>query len=463
MSDILALDLGSTRIKLGALDANGGLRIAGRRKAPLLLEQGDRRTSDPYAYLQAADELLARQRPARGTALGLTTQRSSFLLWERHSGRPVTPLISWQDLRADAWCRAHAERRAGWLRETGLRLSPHYAAPKLAMLLEEDPDLRDRAQRGLILFGTLDTWLLWQWTDGGHFETDVSVAARTMLVALATGDWGPALLAAFGVPRAMLPRIRSSNGFHLQTNRRVGVAATVADQAAGAIPLFYSEPDCVYLNAGTGTFAMRAASGLAPPGYQTALLDGALPGPGSLWEGAVNGGAQLMQDFTLPADLATMLLLLPDGAFAIPDHSGLGAPYWRADLSLHLSRAALDLDGEGRRLLLFQCFLFRIRQIIEGLFPDDPPRKVVLSGGLTARRGFAALLRAFLRLPLFVLAERDMGLWGAAWLAGGCSFRPQFKLRPANPSPLADGMEQRYRQWLLWMEKTTAQSSDGGG
>ena len=456
MSDVLALDFGSTRIKLGSLNDKGRLRILGKVSAPQLEERENRRTADPFAYLRAADHLLSRVRHSRGRRLGLTSQRSSFLLWERHSGRPLTPLISWQDLRADDWCRAHAHLGARLRKETGLVLSPHYAATKLAVLFQEDPHLRSQAERGLVLFGTLDTWLLWHWTDGGVFETDVTIAARTMLVSSATRDWDSSLLDLFGVPRAALPRVRNTSSCQIQTNRGVAITATLADQAAGALPLFFVQPQCAYVNAGTGTFIMRSGHHQAPDGYQTALLAAGQTGPESFWEGGVNAGAHLMRGLDLPNELADLSAALPEDGFAVPDRAGLGAPYWRADLSMTLSSSAQKLGAGPRGWLLFEAYLFRIRQVIEGLFPGQAPELVVLSGGLALRHGFAELLAAFLPFPVRVLPEGDMGLWGAAWLAGGRIPKPCFTLKPLAASPTPLPLEQKYQRWLQWMTELTS-------
>src|SRR5260221_3060039 len=157
----LSLDLGTTLIKSSRLSDSGALGELFSTPAPPLTGEGMIRESDPIAYLDAAGELLKRAAaglPA-GTPLGIATQRSSFLLWDKATAQPHTPLISWQDRRAAGWCNAHAAEEKFIRETTGLRLSPHYAGPKVAALLEESPWLRDGMAAGETLFGSLESCL----------------------------------------------------------------------------------------------------------------------------------------------------------------------------------------------------------------------------------------------------------------------------------------------------------------
>jgi len=176
----LALDLGTTRIKLGELRANGELRVIGTRDSPRVAGAGLVRESDAARWLNAVRELLAGA-GGGGMPLGLSSQRSSFLLWRRADGHPLTPLISWQDRRAQDWCDRHPHLEPVIARRAGLRLSPHYAGPKLASLLEQRPDWRGGLAGGETLFGTLDTWVAWSLSARREHVTDLSMAARTGL------------------------------------------------------------------------------------------------------------------------------------------------------------------------------------------------------------------------------------------------------------------------------------------
>ncbi|MDO8311142.1 MAG: FGGY family carbohydrate kinase, partial [Sideroxyarcus sp.] len=177
----VALDLGTTTIKASLLSQAGMLGGIVARPAPVIVADGGRYESDASAYAKTADEVLAgclAQTDAR-PPLGLCSQRSSFLLWERASGQPVTPLISWQDDRGAESCAALRDREHTIRNLTGLPLTPYYFAPKLRVLLREHPTWRERLLSGKWLLGTLETFLIWRWTGGEQHVTDVSMAART--------------------------------------------------------------------------------------------------------------------------------------------------------------------------------------------------------------------------------------------------------------------------------------------
>ncbi len=446
----LALDLGTTRIKVGVFDEDG-FRVTGNVAAPPLHGESGIRISDPEAYLATARTLVRAAGAPPGTPLGITTQRSSFLLWEARTGKPVTPLLSWQDLRARAWCRrnAHLEDHAA----TGLPLSPHYAATKLALLLEQDVSLHKRAQRGEVLFGTLDSFLLRNWTGGRVHQTDVSMAARTLLVDLDGDDWCAERLRRFGIPRAMLPEIRPTHGCHIETDTGYPVTATIADQPAGALPLFARFPGAAHINSGTGTFIMRFRTSAAPPGYLSALVGNTFLGrPTIFWEGGIHAGALLLSKTPDPIDFYSEEFAVPAGCFAVPDSPGLGAPYRRSDLSLLLSERARRLSPTRRNLAMILFLLFRIRQVIEGLFGSVPPERIMLTGGLAGRSDLPTALAAFLDQPVYLLRETEMGLWGAGWLAAGHGTPPQFDLTPVPVSRSLAHWEPKYRHWKTWLE-----------
>ena len=140
-----------------------------------------------------------------GLPLGIASQRSSFVLWDPTSGEAATPLISWQDRRAADWCRRHADLEPEVFRRTGLVLSGHFAGPKLAALQQADPQLAERMRGDELRFGTLESWLIWLWSGGRVHQTDPTMAARTAMLDLNSGEWSEALLTCFGVPLRMLP------------------------------------------------------------------------------------------------------------------------------------------------------------------------------------------------------------------------------------------------------------------
>jgi len=448
--DAFALDLGSTRIKAGHLGPDGVLTLAGERPAPPLTGTGEIREGDAEAYVAAAVELL-RSAARPGVPWGIACQRSSFVLWEAASGRPVTPLISWQDRRAEAWCRAHTAIEPEVTRRTGLVLSPHYAGPKLAALLADDPDLRGGLAGGRLRFGTLETFLLWRLAGAMH-HTDLSMAARTLLVDLDAGDWGPGLLKTFGVPRAGLPAVGDTNGLALALPDGHTVTATVADQAAATLAALAGDPGHALVNLGTGGFVLRAVArrGDVPPRY--------LGGPmmrdsgGVRWaaEGTINGiGPAVGPGSTAVPDADPT----PD-ALCIPDTAGIGAPHWRADLGPVENAAFAALGPADRRRCVLEGIVFRVCAIVADLARAAPITGLVVAGGLAAEPFLAPAISACAGLPAFRLREPEATLLGAACLAAGTP-PPSPALDPVTPE--GNYLPGKFVRWKAWRDGVLAE------
>ncbi len=407
----LALDLGTTALKGGLIGGDGEWRRRESWPAPELSGSGGIRESDPRAWLGAAARALRElARGASGAPLGLTAQRSSFLLWEKISGRPLTPLIGWQDRRAADWCGQKRDQFAA-LGAKGLPLSPHYAGPKLAGLLEAHPDWRAGMAVGRILFGTLESWLLWHWAGGAMHCTDLSMAARTLLADPEAGDWDPARLGFFGVPRAGLPEIFPS--VHRAIPLRDGPVfrASLGDQPAALLAA--ARGGDALVNLGTGVFVQRATGADFSP--SPGLLAGPILGglqPLFASEGPVNGGADALAGLR-PPERWPAEDPAPEG-FCIPDAAGLGAPHWRPEIGLTF--AAPPADDAAKARLICEGLVFRVHELIAALFPDESPKRVLVTGGLS-RSPLIAQGLAALGHPVFAGDLPDASLTGAARLA----------------------------------------------
>ena len=241
---------------------------------------------DPYEIWTNVQEVVAGALDEAGlgvadlAALGITNQRETTVLWDRVTGEPVHHAINWQDTRTDHLCR-ELGGDAGQDRfraRCGLPLATYFAAPKIRWLLDHRPELQARAEAGEILFGTMDSWLVWNLT--GRHLTDVTNASRTMLMNLETLEWDDELLDAFGVPRAMLPEIRSSSEHFGEARGRLAglpVAAAVGDQQAalfGQTCFARGEAKCTY---GTGSFLVMNTGEVAGAVDHRAADDRGLP------------------------------------------------------------------------------------------------------------------------------------------------------------------------------------------
>lgn len=454
-----ALDLGSTRFKAALLHADGALGAILSEPAPALAGRDPIREGDPEEAFARADRLLERMARRRGAKrsrgpamlpLGIASQRSSFLLWDRRSGRPATPFVSWQDRRPLAWCRARAAADARLRRETGLRLSPHYAGPKVAFLLSRDPALRQRAAKGELLFGTLETYLLWRWTGGALHATDLTMAARTLLADPRAGGWSPRLLRFFGIPAPLMPRLLPTAGRNHPLPRGFLAAATVADQAAGLLAATGDDPRCVLVNLGTGCFVLRpTGTAWRPrPGYLAGPILASERARRYALEGTVNGGGAVADRFAPPPTPLPAADPAPE-AFCLPDSAGVGAPHWRAGGGFALSEAARRLSGHAARRTVLEGLLFRIREILEGI---GAPRntRLLLAGGLAEDPFVPAALAAALGRPVEVLEEPEATLLGAARLAAGLPPKAARRARRVRAGTAGAYLRPKYRRWRAW-------------
>ncbi|HWB37791.1 MAG TPA: glycerol kinase GlpK, partial [Rugosimonospora sp.] len=335
-------------------------------------------------------------------AIGITNQRETTLLWDAATGEPVAPAIVWQDTRTDQLIKelggdAGADRfRAA----TGLPLATYFSGPKIRWLLDADPGLARRAEAGEVLFGTLDTWLIWKMT--GRHATDVTNASRTMLMNLSTLDWDPELLSAFGIPRAMLPEILPSSAVYAEARGDlwgVPVASALGDQQAalfGQTCFAPGEAKCTY---GTGSFLLLN-TGVTPVASERGLLTtvgyqvGSQP-PVYALEGsiAVTGAlVQWLRDnlglISTAAEINDLAAQVTDngGCYFVPAFSGLFAPYWRPDARgviagltgyvtrAHLARAVLEATA------------WQVKDVVEAMAQESgvPPATLKVDGGMTA-------------------------------------------------------------------------------
>ncbi len=245
---ILALDQGSTSSRAIVFDPYGRVHAQAQVKLPTRCPKPGWVEHDPRQLLTGQISAVNRAINQLGSqkkgiiALGIANQRSTLLLWERQSGRPLTPAISWQDHRAAELCKSLADHKTTELirQKTGLRLTPYYAAPKLAWQLEHIPQARKRAEQGDLLCGTVNSYLIWHLTRGQAHLTDHTNAARMLLMDLSTFYWDHELVNLFGIPSQILPRIVCTSQY--QGTARIGrneipIFCSIGDQKAASIGL----------------------------------------------------------------------------------------------------------------------------------------------------------------------------------------------------------------------------------
>lgn len=450
----VALDLGTTSIKAGLLSEDGVLSGIVARDAPPVEVEAGRYESDACAYAEAADGVLA-ECLAQTDALpplGLCSQRSSFLIWERDSGRPVTPLISWQDDRGMASCKALHEREGRIRALAGLPLTPYYLAPKLNVLLGEHPAWRAYLENGVWMLGTLDTFLIWRWTGGKHHVTDASMAARTLLMDIHSRQWSTELCELFGVDAAILPKILPSAGLEIQLDNGLCLQACVGDQSAALWHGITPGHREAMVNLGTGGFvaAYCPQQQGVPAGYlQTLVCQDARQQVHVACEGTLNSIAAVLAAY--PVESCSPEELGSDDIYCVAEPSGLGAPYFRRDIGLRFSASIDHLDARRIALLLQESIIFRVARIFEDFQRELDVNSVYLSGGLSnlscLQQGIASLVPVTYRL-----SQSDAGLMGAAQLASGADAGGFRQARRLGGSGAQARLRQKFEGWKLWLD-----------
>lgn len=308
------------------------------------------------------------------TALGITNQRETIVVWDRKTGEPIAPAIVWQDRRTADFITALAESGQETLIQTrtGLLLDPYFSASKLHWLLRDIPGAKQRAAAGELAAGTIDSWLIWKLTGGGQHLTDVTNASRTMLMDIHRGDWDDDLLALFDIPRALLPRIVASSGDFGTTDpalfgAAIPIRGAIGDQQSALFGQLCTKPGLVKCTYGTGCF-MLAFTGPDAVASRNRLLTtvawkiGDAPLQYALEGSVFVGGAaiQWLRDGLGLIKSATEINELAarvhdtGGVVLVPAFAGLGAPWWdptargvlvgitRGTTAAHLARATLE-------------------------------------------------------------------------------------------------------------------------
>jgi glycerol kinase len=370
-------------------------------------------------------------------AVGIANQRETTVLWDRVTGQPIGHAIVWQDIRTDALVNQLIETPGAdkVQHQSALPLATYFSGPRVRWMLDHTPGLRERAERGEVLFGTMETWLIWNLTGGLHV-TDVTNASRTMMLDVHTLDWSSDALEFFGIPRAMLPEVRPSIGVFgsaVSAFPGVRIGAALGDQQAalfGQTCFTPGEAKCTY---GTGSFLLlntgselvRSTHGLlSTVAYQIAgepaayALEGSIAITGSL----VQWFRDQLELIASAPEIETLARSVADngGCYIVPAFSGLYAPYWRSEArgvivgltsyvtKGHLARAVLEATG------------WQTREVVDAMNADSglDLKTLRVDGGMTADNLLMQFIADVLDVPVVrPLAAETVSL-GAAYAAG---------------------------------------------
>ncbi|MFN0242451.1 MAG: FGGY family carbohydrate kinase [Planctomycetota bacterium] len=467
-SVVLSIDQGGQSSRVLAFDRHGRERASGRTAV------SERRPHESWVEQEPA-ELVASIRTslsacvenlgpssARLVAAGLATQRSSLVCWDRESGMPLSPVLSWQDRRASDWLQRFAPRADEIHARTGLFLSPHYGASKMRWCLDHLPEVDRALSAGRLAIGPLASYLAFALLDEHPFVVDPANASRTLLWNVHTGEWDEQLLDLFGVPRAVLPRVvptRHAYGTLRVDGRSVPLQVVTGDQSAAIFAAGQPQTDVVYANLGTGAFVQRPVDGAAPElarllasvacsaeGRTTYVVEGTINGAGSALRWIE---AELRLD-AVESKLDTWMSETPEPPLFLNGVSGLAAPFWVPDFP---SRFVGEGDAHAKVVAVAESIVFLVQAILDEMATKlSKPRALVVSGGLSASNGICERIASLSGLDVHRSQETEATAKGLARLLwredmdGG-----EKPSAPVEPTVNASLLRKRYVAWRSWM------------
>ncbi len=490
MRAVLALDQGTTGSTALVVGEDGAVLGRGYRELPQYYPQPGWVEHEPAeiwaTQLDAARAALAAARvaPRDVAAIGIANQRETTILWDRRTGAPVHRAIVWQCRRSAPICeRVRATGAEPLFRErTGLVLDAYFSGTKITWLLEAHPELRARAARGELAFGTVDSWLLWQLTGGRVHATDASNASRTLCYDIRRLDWDRDLAGHLGVPLSVFPAVRPSAGVFGETVALDGlpagipIAGIAGDQQAALFGQGAVSPGGVKNTYGTGCFLLfntgatpiASAAGLlttvawtlSPPGGGTPSATYALEGAVFVAGAAVQWLRDGLGLIGQAAETEPLARSVPDtgGVYLVPAFVGLGAPYWdmyargalvgltRGTTRAHVARATLE------------AIAYQTRDVLDAMVADSGrrPAELRVDGGATENDFLCQFQADILGVPILRPRVRETTGLGAAYLAGlgvglwrdPATLRDLWRLdRAFEPTMPADRREALYAGW----------------
>jgi len=442
---LLAIDQGTTSSRAIIFSRSGEIIALRQKELTLTYPQKGWVEQDPRAIwedsLWACQTVMqdAPEAAARLAAIGITNQRETTIIWDRETGEPVYNAIVWQDRRTADYCALLKQNGAEELirQRSGLLLDPYFSATKIAWILDNVEGARERAERGDLAFGTVDSWLLWHLTGGTVHATDATNASRTMLFNITTQQWDEALLKLFKIPAALLPNVKDNVAdFGHTIAERFGAALPIGgmagDQQAAMIGQACFDEGMVKSTYGTGCFALmncgpefresqnRLLTTIAYRigGETTYALEGSIfvAGAAVQW---LRDGLGIISDAAQSEELAVSVAD-NNGVYFVPAFTGLGAPYWtpharaaisgltRESSAAHIARAALEAQG------------YQSRDLMEAMAADTGTRPAVIraDGGLVANEFVCQFTADMLGTRVEIPQVAETTALGAAYLAG---------------------------------------------
>jgi glycerol kinase len=449
MAYLLALDQGTSSSRSIVFDERGRIVAAAQQELPQIYPQPGWVEHDALeiwrGQLATARAALAQAglKAADIRALGITNQRETTLLWHRQTGQPIHHAIVWQDRRGEPMCAQLREQGHAALIQsrTGLLIDSYFSATKIAWLLDHVPGAREQAQRGELAFGTIDSWLLWQLTEGALHATDVTNASRTMVFDVHRNQWDQELLALLDIPAALMPKVLPSSAqFGTTAASLLGgpivIGGVAGDQQSALFGQACFKPGMAKNTYGTGCFLLMHTDGTFQTSANGLLTTSAAQtgaAPEYAMEGSVFVGGAVVQwlrdglhAIQASSEIEALAQTVPDsgGVMMVPAFTGLGAPYWKPDARgtitgltrgttvAHVARAALE------------SIAYQSAALLQAMSRDAvaagaaPVSELRVDGGACVNDLLMQFQADLLGIPVVRPAVTETTALGAAYLAG---------------------------------------------
>ena len=438
---VLAIDQGTTSTRAILFDSSARPVAKAQRELTQHYPQPGWVEHDPEEIWQSvvstAREVMAAVEPRRIAGIGITNQRETTVVWDRSTGEPIHRAIVWQDRRTGDTCARLKGEETLVSRQTGLLLDPYFSATKIGWMLDNIPGARERADKGELAFGTIDSFLLWRLTGGAVHATDITNASRTMLFDIREGGWDAELCRLFEVPEALLPVVHGNSRqfgvteagvFDVQTP----IAGMAGDQQAalfgqgcfkrGMVKSTYGTGCFMLLN--TGEEAVQSRNRLlTTPAYRLDgmthyALEGSIFVAGAAIKWLRNGLGVIADD----SQTDSMATRVQDdhGVYMVPAFVGMGAPYWEADARAAIFGLTLGTTGAHLARAALEAVAYQTLDLAQAMIADGgaEPRAVRVDGGMAANDWFCQFLADILEVSVERPANLETTALGAAFHAG---------------------------------------------
>tara|TARA_B100001063_G_scaffold172005_1_gene161193 strand:- start:4202 stop:5665 length:1464 start_codon:yes stop_codon:yes gene_type:complete len=438
MSELIAIDQGTTSTRTVAFDKDLNIMHSEQKEYPLIYPNDGWVEIEPKELMRSVyatiDPIL--DACSDVSAIGITNQRETTLVWDADSGEPIYNAIVWQDRRTADQCmqlkrNGHEEAIK---KATGLLLDPYFSSTKISWILDNVAGARNKANAGKLRFGTVDTYLMWQLTDGNIYKTDVTNASRTNLYNIHLNQWDPELLKIFNIPSSMLPEVHSSDsnyGTLIRGDKSIQITGVIGDQQSALVGQRCFQSGQMKATFGTGCFLMvntgdeslQSTSGLLSTlGYGLSgnishALEGSIFSAGTIIQ-------WLRDNMEFFSDSAHSIDLLDvkgesNGVLFIPGFTGIGAPHWNAEIRAGFYGITRDSTKQDMVTAAFKSLIYQVMDIREALKIDGIEVKhLSIDGGMAANTSFCQLLADFLGQEVHVPSSLESTAIGAAITAG---------------------------------------------